>query len=76
MEQVERIDDYQAVVVGSDVSMNRWLTPGTDFLKRFRTPRAASRQWRRARPRRRPGGVGKWLDRLGVRGNVTFRPDR
>jgi menaquinone-dependent protoporphyrinogen IX oxidase len=34
MEQVERIDDYQAVVVGSGVYMNRWLKPGTDFLKR------------------------------------------
>jgi hypothetical protein len=28
MEQVERIDDYQAVVVGSGVYMNRWLKPG------------------------------------------------
>jgi hypothetical protein len=43
MEQVERIDDYQAVVVGSGVYMNRWLKPGTDFLKRFRRLRAASR---------------------------------
>jgi menaquinone-dependent protoporphyrinogen oxidase len=72
MEQVERIDDYHAVVVGSGVYMNRWLKPGTDFLKRFRRLRAASRPRRRARLRRRPRGRRKWLDRLGARGHVTF----
>jgi menaquinone-dependent protoporphyrinogen IX oxidase len=41
VEQVERIDNYRAVVVGSGVYMNRWLKPGTDFLKRFRRTLAA-----------------------------------
>ena len=57
MEQVERIDGYQAVVVGSGVYMDRWLKPGTDFPKSFRTPRGASK---------------RCLDRLGARGHVTF----
>jgi menaquinone-dependent protoporphyrinogen oxidase len=41
VEQLERIDNYRAVVVGSGVYMNRWLKPGTDFLKRFRRTLAA-----------------------------------
>ena len=41
VEQVERIDDYRAVGAGSGVYMNRWLKPGTDCLKGFRTTLAA-----------------------------------
>lgn len=72
MEQVERIDDYQAVVVGSGVYMNRWLKPGTDFPKRFRTPRAARGGGDERVCAVGPEGVGKCLDRLGARGHVTF----
>jgi menaquinone-dependent protoporphyrinogen oxidase len=43
--QVERIDDYQAVVMGCGVYMNRGLKPGMDFLKRFRTTLPTRHIW-------------------------------
>jgi menaquinone-dependent protoporphyrinogen oxidase len=43
--EVEAIDDYDAVIIGSAVYVGHWLDPAKDFVHRFRTALADRPVW-------------------------------
>jgi menaquinone-dependent protoporphyrinogen oxidase len=43
--EVDAIDDYDAVIIGSAVYIGHWLDPAKDFVNRFRTALAGRPVW-------------------------------